>query len=153
MRGSLVASHMSPFLSIPRQGNLLSGLRSARKAEIFEPISPHQKDSQQKEDMARITKKPKWSQASKTWIRFLVHVKQWSVEIVRVYHLHTSSQAHITLLPIKSNRSNRTRTKKSAISICNKSTCIANGITYLSACIIFVTNVAMSDRGIFFLVS
>ena len=56
MRGSLVASHMSPFLSIPRQGNLLSGLRSARKPEIFEPISPHQKDSQQKEDMARITK-------------------------------------------------------------------------------------------------
>ena len=27
-------------LSIPRQGNPLSDLRSARKAEIFEPISP-----------------------------------------------------------------------------------------------------------------
>ena len=141
MRSSLIASHMSPFLSIPRQGNPPSDLRSARKPEIFEPISPHQKDSQQKEDMGRISKRPKWSQASKTWIRFLVRVKQWSVEIVRVYHLHTSSHiftrlhmssnVHITLLSIKGNWAHGTRTKKSVIPICNRSTGIVNGYTNL----------------------
>ena len=74
-------------------------------------------------------------------IRFLVHVKQWSVEIVRVYHLHTSSHiftrlqtslnVHITLLSIKGNKAHGTRTKKSVIPIYSRSTGILHGITYI----------------------